>query len=240
MEIWLTSIISVTIGAALGFGGTLLIQKWTQERTWRREYGLKIIDKVYAPLYEEIGLLRGVFDKFGRIGAHSIWPGEEDDYIPGDKWDKIRSSYLYLMILDKDLKEGLDKFYNKRSDYAQWYSDSHDVIIKFLKNILNSEIVGLYQGDWDLIDRIMFSGHNFDTHIKDSFKNDDGGIKKGFFKSWEERDIVVPDDIFDQLLTKVNSDFSVTNIRIIRQELISKCDYLLEELSRKIEEPWKM
>ncbi len=99
-----TSIVSalvfLVIGAALGFIGTYLVQRWGQNRAWKREYILKNVEEIFVPLYKEMHSYFALVEKYDLL-PHSIG---------NTQWNTIRNDYRDLFIEDV-LRNKLNQLY---------------------------------------------------------------------------------------------------------------------------------
>ncbi len=95
-------LLGVVTGVLLGTGLALLTQSRTQKRAWRRELGLKNIDTIYGPLYNELGLMLRKVRGFNATDGYSS--------IDNSQWQRIRGEYVYDIILS-ELKTQLDDLY---------------------------------------------------------------------------------------------------------------------------------
>lgn len=95
-----TTLLAVLVGAGITYFVQTRTQKKAQERAWKREYTLDIIEKVYGPLFEEIDkLLRHMKNEYYEmLSTPKLW--------------EIESTYRYLM-LDEDFKRNVKQFYGK-------------------------------------------------------------------------------------------------------------------------------
>lgn len=226
------------MGAGLGFGGSLLVQKWTQERAWKREYGLKSIETIYAPLYKDMLRLKNHFENYDQI--REIWSESERCNVYSEVWYKIHSSYLFLMILDKSFRARMDTFYEKLPESSQCYQDATRVVYQITEDILKTKNYSTEYNYWDLIHKAIFFDKNFENYMVELSGENGALLKKGIIDYWEKQGIVVPEDFFEQLQLESNKEPPIEDLRKKRKELISKCDYFINELSKRIEEPWKM
>ena len=242
MEQLLITLISVLIGAILGFGGSIFIQKWTQERAWEREYKIKTIDKIYAPLYEEILKLKGFFESFKEIELNPGYPfpGDMERYYPLDNWNDIKKSHRYHMILDKKFRSELDSFFQKVVEYTYSFTKSFENILQLSKQLLKPEGVVFDIGWMKVVAGAMFQGEDFDEYTFQLFGGIKGTSSEHILGQWKLQKIEVTPDFFTKLLNRADDEPMIRRIRAERNELLSKCDVLLDTLAKKIEEPWKV
>jgi hypothetical protein len=95
-----TTLLAVLVGAGITYFVQTRTQKKTQEREWKREHTLEIIEKIYGPLFEEI-------DNLLRYMRMEIY-----EMLSTPKWWEIQSTYRYLM-LDEDFKKKTKQLYEK-------------------------------------------------------------------------------------------------------------------------------
>jgi len=226
------AIAGVLVGSILSYYS----QKWTQDRAWKREYGLKTIDTIYAPLYNEI---RDIKES---VEAWVQWRPKHDDgndWIPMGEWDKIESSHLHHMILDENFKTRIEEVYNKNRNFSNIYIEATKAIREILITLIDP-------GEWS-VDESIFQevyGATFldKTLLEYSLERYGDGdcIKNQLLEALERYKITLPEDFFDSVLAEANKLQTLTKCRDARKELISECDSLLKELAGKISEPWKV
>jgi hypothetical protein len=109
---WIEGLGVITVLFSVGLGAmlTYAVQTRTQNNAWKRESGLRKIDEIYGPLFNQINKISrdlspedgtGLKPGFGVI--YSLDPQE-----PG--WQAIKPSYRYYLI-DDNLRKKLDDFF---------------------------------------------------------------------------------------------------------------------------------
>lgn len=97
----------LTVLFSIAFGSTLtfLVTSRTQRAAWRREGGLRKVDVIYGPLFDEVNLVSKTLYQDGKpnLGLNFTSPGKAT-------WDKVKSGYLYFLIEPK-LRGRLEQFY---------------------------------------------------------------------------------------------------------------------------------
>lgn len=81
----------------------MLTESRTQKRMWKRELGLKNIDAIYAPLYQE---LEQMLWKTASFNAQTGYSALDDS-----QWKKISGEYVYHFI-PQELRTQLESLYN--------------------------------------------------------------------------------------------------------------------------------
>ena len=94
------------------------------------------IDDVYGPIYSEINNILGHFSEKEVTHLRSNYHGDINK-----SWESIKSSYLYYLI-DLDLREELDKFFNLVTKHDANYNKSLNVAEKIFHSHLRHTFGG--------------------------------------------------------------------------------------------------
>jgi hypothetical protein len=111
---WIAGLGIITILFSVGLGAllTYLVQTRTQRTEWKREAGLRKVDEVYGPLYEEINVLAPEFSQDTPLNPYSRYSDG-----PETAWGKIQQGYRYYLI-DSELRKELDRFFGLVKELA--------------------------------------------------------------------------------------------------------------------------
>ena len=182
-------------------------------------------------------LLEGFLKNYQAISSHPQieFPEDKDTYLPMDKWNKIKSSYLYHMILDKEFRVALDDFYKSMVTYTYIYDDVGKEIISISQGIRGG-IPNLESGEFELLDSATVKGEIFGKFIDNRFGRES---RDEMFRRMDIEPFD-PEEFFNELLTKSNKNKIIQKVRIERDELLKQCQAFLVELANRIEEPWKV
>jgi len=89
---FLGALLATTIGAGIAY----FVQTKTQEKTWKREYALKVVEEVYAPLFKEF---KNTVEGLEKRDYRTPWLSS---------WRDIQDSHKYLMV-DEQFSTKMDE-----------------------------------------------------------------------------------------------------------------------------------
>ena len=127
-------VIGAIIGAVLGFIGSYWVQRSAQNRAWKREYILKNVGEIFAPLYEEIHLYKNEVEKFNFLPQS----------IRDSNWNTIRNDYRDLFIEDI-LRDKLNRLYD--SEFSRYNNNFWEVSRKIADIWFGSSIKKKVEAD---------------------------------------------------------------------------------------------
>ena len=125
METWQATLIGAIIGGVIVFVSSFLVQKWTQERIWRKERTLRAIDTMYGPLLSEMSMISELLKRFDPISSFPM------------KWTEIRHHHLYFTIPQK-LRGELEAFYDRLEGYRILYEGAKGSIDRVVRDAMRS------------------------------------------------------------------------------------------------------
>ncbi|MGI0072742.1 MAG: hypothetical protein ACREA3_02885 [Nitrosotalea sp.] len=87
----------------------VVVEEEIQTQKGRKETNLKLVDAVYAPLYQEMSAIETASSN--DQGVRSFIP------FPHTAWDQVRLSTLFLTLTDEDFRNEIGSLYNLISEY---------------------------------------------------------------------------------------------------------------------------
>ena len=102
-----SGVLNTLVGVAIGASITYYVQTKTQNRAWKREYSVKIVEVVYGNLFKEI---QSIIQKLGE--RYFVY------WISFGTWKEFQQDHRYFMV-DKSFREKLDLFTGQLDDYSK-------------------------------------------------------------------------------------------------------------------------
>jgi hypothetical protein len=96
-----STIVAVLVGAGIAY----IVQTRTQRNAWKREYSVKIAETVYGSLYSEV---KGILSTLEKGAFYSISFG---------KWREFQNDHRHLMVIG-EFRNQLDKFLENVDEYS--------------------------------------------------------------------------------------------------------------------------
>ena len=105
--IFQSGVLNTLVGVAIGAGITYYVQTKTQNRAWKREYGVKIAEEVYGDLFKQLkNIIKSLEERY-----YIYW-------MSFDKWTEFQEDHRYFMV-DEKFRSRLDGFKNKLEEYSK-------------------------------------------------------------------------------------------------------------------------
>lgn len=237
------------IGVVAGFTLSYLVQTKTQKRAWKREFLLKNIEQIYGPIYNESLELEKQY--MIMIDEHYYHRFQTQE------WEKIRNTYTYHMIEDRDFQKELDNFhfeidaYNKICDYSR--EKVTEVLKKESSKFYNVKVqeITFFQKQKNFMPTVKVSNCLlYNIHPKDTFNDPTSKtkiqIEHRIENTLHQIELEEPEDMekFEQLWNKMNQEISedkdIENTRTMALNLHKKNLAIREKLVKRISERQKL
>jgi hypothetical protein len=115
-----SGVLNTLVGVAIGAGITYYVQTKTQNRAWKREYTIKIVEEVYGNLFKQVKtIIQSLEEKY-----YTYW-------ISFDKWKEFQQDHRYFMV-DDNFRVKLDDFDERLDKYSRSAIKLNDVIRKIV------------------------------------------------------------------------------------------------------------
>ena len=141
-------LVTVIVGSIVA----LLVQATLQKKSWERERIIKNIDTIYGVLYNENQIIEDVLDTIDNLAYRNP--------VPTIEWDKVKKSYFYYMIDDKELRNEIENFYAS----VRSFNESRDGIWQLAFAILQKRVIETYKVD---VSRVLYTYNGGDTTSPD-------------------------------------------------------------------------
>ena len=246
-----TTLLAVLVGAGITYFVQTRTQRKTQERAWKREYTLDIIQKIYGPLFEEI-------DTFLRYMRMEIYQS-----LSTPKWWEIKSTYTYLM-LDEGFKRKMEQLYEKvevfnrtlikiqKETIATIVKEEAEKFLGFQPKALDLVVKGKQFNEWTsrkveipltLLKRkqpIEMVSDLYPELKEPSFHleiiNPSGNPYSYTHPDW----IKEFDKFWKRSSRRLEANFTVKTLRKQYSELIEEMEKTKKELETRIQQQWKV
>lgn len=241
--------IYVVIGAVLGALLTYLAERGVQTRAWKREYVLRNIDTIYAPLYAEVAAIPST--------VKTYWQYPTPEFaIQVKEWDRIKSSELKLFIQSKDLFDELDTLYNKRlPQYQAAFGKAYRATMSQIKGYLTSlaqqgqteqtkldsvanDIYShfnvLFLEDWESFKKLFQPNQDYSQYMS--------GVQSQFGSSLKQVNdsMVLPDSFLQEMKDRIDRSAEILEFKTVRDEFLKYSDGTKAKLELYIKRPWKI
>lgn len=236
------ALISVLIGAGISY----FVTSRTQKRQWKREYAIRTVETIYAPLFDDLkGIARVLENKYYTQSSFTAWGA-------------VRESHKYLMI-DKPFRTRLDEFYEALEKYSLTVYNLRNKIVPkiyrtearqifelkndiyetiFVKTVDSGITMGFPTVTECILKRMRLQeyiakSHPELTRIENyTFRTVDG-------KDFHSHDWQKVENLWDSCIAVAEKDGTFQFVRSENDRLLHDAKELLEELAKRIEEPWR-
>ena len=241
-----SGLLTTIVGIMIGAGIAIFVQSRTQKRAWKREYALKLVDEVYAPLYKE---LRSTVEGLKRMDYRGYWLSS---------WRDIQESHKYLMVdesfrtemdeLQKALSEQSNLTWKIRSEIVpKIFSEEAKRVFEVATDFRSTLSVKTGNGTTSLGDNIisyLLTG----KHPKEAVSTRHTEYKKvelyGFQtedgKSFHTQDIEKFNRFWETCMERIKSNPNIKNASKENERLLDNSKKLKEDLVKRIQEPWNI
>jgi hypothetical protein len=115
---WITSLLLIIFGAAIGAIATYCASYRIEKRKWEMNAALRRRDEIYSPIYDELASILKSLSSLNRHILASIRP----QFI---EWEKRRDRSVALMV-PEPIRHQLDSFLSLCKDYSHAHSVLYD------------------------------------------------------------------------------------------------------------------
>lgn len=246
----IVAIISLLIGAGISY----FVQTKTQKKAWQREYSIKIVETVYGNVYRNIqSILSDLRQKQNLFGGTSF-----------DQWSEFKKDYKYLMV-DEKLRQKLDEFLERVQEYNLAF---YKLRTEILPNIMNeesksilkviaefrlqikckNEITGNIVIETPYIIWCLFSRTYPREYVLERNPNsviEEFLVEYGPARETFEQPTPLPTEerfkkFWESCLKREEEDKTYRLMLEENKGLLSQAEAIKKELTKRIEEPWKI
>jgi uncharacterized membrane protein YeaQ/YmgE (transglycosylase-associated protein family) len=244
-----STIVAVLVGAGIAY----IVQTRTQRNAWKREYSVKIAETVYGNLYPEV---KGILSTLKK-GAFFV--------ITFGKWQEFQSDHRHLMV-EKDFREQLDEFSKKVDEYNRNLIRLNAEVFLSIVNEASKEVFGLIADRINITVKYK-TGSGFSSQIWDplyclargnhprelvkedyprsenvSIQVDFGNVRQTFGNGLQP--LTADEAKFDEFWKLcIEKEQNNETYRLTLQEksvLLEESEHIFRELTKRIEEPWRI
>jgi len=241
-----SGLLNTVIGIMIGAGIAFFVQTKTQKRAWKREYAIKVVEEVYAPLFKDLkNIVKGL---------------EERDYRGqwSHIWGEIQDSHKYLMI-DEPFRTKMDNLNEALHNYSLAVSKIRGDIIP---KIFSEEARRIFKLDTNVRTQISVKAGNVNYGLGDTVVTcllKGKHLKEEVFKSYPElkniesyefqteegkgfhtHEIEKFEDFWKSCVMLIKENPTVQAILKENERLLADARRLKEEITKRIKEPWKI
>lgn len=247
-----SELFATVAGVLIGAGVTYVVQTRTQKNSWKREYSVKIAEDVYGALYSEVS---GI--------VADLETGRFFQLIFG-KWGEFRKDHRHLMVT-KEFREQLDKLSEGVKEYDDddlrliqevlpgIVNEASKTVFGLIANTINIEVKykhanGNYgQENYNPLECLTRRKHPREIVLESYPRSEILGIQVSFGYAQEVfRPLPSPPTVDE---AKFNEFWNLCREQEERNELyktviqkqsllLKESKLILEELTKRIEEPW--
>lgn len=234
----------------LGFGITYFVQTRTQKRAWKREYSIKIAETVYGSLFSAFkSIILSLENKWNR-------------QLSFDAWRTMQEDHRYFMV-DEKFRKRLDDFLKKVENYSMAI---YELRANILPEIANEETERVFNIETDGIARLEVNykkKHSnivsatpdtihcliSQTHPKESALKDapEGSTAECFVNiqkrdgtTFHSHDVNQFDEFWKSCLSRMKENKTYLFINEENIKLLTETRNVMKEITRRIQEPWKI
>jgi hypothetical protein len=243
-------LLNTLLGVAIGFGITYYVQTKTQKNAWKREYSVKIAETVYGSLYSDVKGILSSLEK-GKFWTVSF-----------GNWKDFQGDHRHLMV-EKDFREQLDKFLEKVDEYDSNLIRLHAEVFPSIVKEASKEIFGLTANRVSI--QVKFktaSGFSSNSYDLSSCLANRGHPRELVIESYPRSEILSVEPLLEniqeitgriepidevkfnelwKLCLKKEENNEIFRLEVQKQsELLEEAKHILDELTKRIEEPWRI
>ena len=237
------------LGAIVGALISHYINKQSQERAWKREYALRLVEEVYSVLFNSLRRITSSLER--KIYYHVSFV----------EWYGMKEDYRYFMV-DKKFRAKLDDFFEKMEGYGTAVIRLRQTI---LPEILNEETERVFNVQAEkhatlevkykrrrdviatsprIVDCLISRTHPKEDVLAESpessviecfvnFRQRDG-------KPFHSHDVAKFDEFWESCLERMKSNETYQFVIGENDRLLDEARNLEKEIIKRIEEPWKI
>lgn len=248
---FLGALLATTIGAGIAY----FVQTKTQEKTWKREYSVKIVEEVYGDLFRDIkGIIRNLEKKF--------FTG-----LTFQNWTIFQEDHRYFMV-DEKFRNRLDLFsqeIGKYNDSCFWLDNR--ILPKIMKQVAtkifgvecegNLEFGVTYNknnkkySSWIKLNEKLRKNYSFADIKEDALRYDDkleisnveltiNFLKTDGSSRFNSSDSNKIEMFWESCLKMLNKNETYQFIISKNEVILREAKSIRKELIKRIEEPWKI
>lgn len=251
--VWIfqSGVFSILVGVGMGAVITYYVQTKTQKNAWKREYSVKIAETVYGSLYSEVKTIISSLEK-GTFYTISF-----------GKWQEFQNDHRHLMVTE-DFRERLNTFSKDVDDYNDDASTLRQEIFPRIVNEASKKIFGLIAGRIIItvkyktaygsssetltpLDCLIKRNHPRELVMETYPRSEILTIQVQFENIQETvglRPTTADEAKFNEfwkLCIEKEEDNETYRAVLLRQiQLLKESNSIFEELTKRIEEPWRI
>lgn len=239
---FLNTVIGIIIGASIAF----FVQTRTQKRAWKREYAIKVVEEVYAPLFKNLKrVIEGLEER-------SYWAQLFET------WREIRDSHKYLMIDEPfrtkidDLDVALRKYSRAiskiRGEITKIFSEEARKILEISGDVemqldVRGGNTGYGLGQSDIVNYLLKGKHPKERPHKSypelkKVEVYDFVIKGG--RPFHTNEIKKFDKFWWRCVERIRKNPTIQFVLKENERLLIETKKLKQELAKRIQEPWNI
>ena len=243
--IYESGILNTLVGIIVGAGIAYFVQTKTQNRAWKREYSVKIVETVYSSLFK---------------AATRIIPSLEKKYyrqISFGEWETMQEDHRHLMV-DEKFRTKLDDFSERVQNYSNAVYELRNENLPKIANeeterVFNVEAIG--HATLEVTAPSLLEKPNIirclisETHPKDeALRNtpESSNVRfdiriqmtKGTFT--HSNDLSKFNEFWESCLKRMREDKTYRFIIEENDKLLEEARKVKKELVKRIEKPWKI
>jgi hypothetical protein len=245
-----STLLSAIVGVLIGAGIAYVVQTRTQKNAWKREYSVKIAETVYGNLYSEV---KGILSSLEKGTFYSISFG---------KWREFQNDHRHLMVKEP-FREQLDKFLKNVDEYGSNLTRLHAEVFPSIVKEATKEIFGLTANtvsiqmkfktasgfsstSLDLFSCLARRGHPREL-VKESYPRSEILSVEPLLENIQEKvgriepvDEAKFDELWKLCIEKEENNETYRLALQQQSQLLEESKRIFEELTKRIEEPWRI
>lgn len=241
-----SGLISTIVGIVIGAGIAFFVQTRTQKRAWKREYSIKVVEEVYAPLFKDVGnIVNG-------LEGRSYWG------FSFPTWREIKNSHKYLMI-DEPFRTRVDELNKALEKYTRTIGKVRG---KTIPQILSEEAKKFFELDTNVRTQLSLKAGNSSYSIGDNLveyllkgnhPHDEVVKWRAEYKNVESYALQTEkgtefninetkkfDDFWFSCVERAKENPTVQFLLKENERILGDAQKLKEELTKRIQEPWNI